>query len=780
MTRGNIAAKQAQQPMLSGELFIDTSAQNGYQLYVGTGKAGNYEWGPKVITEGTKTIKGPEGAYRKIGTSSPLGFFDGDNNSVNEVSYIISEVPENPITGAVYVIKKDIQLSDSEAAAFINVSSDGSSLDSTPELKENDIIIYTGYNWVKINNAGGTAKETTFYNRITQAPGDLNASNIQDAIVALDSQKLAYKGVLFDGGFAKKNVKLKLNNDGNSSYNSKLIFVSADEEDEGTQVYPPVNTTAVELGTVEGTVWLVQTECTINGTPYEMGDFAIITANSLWSNRDSVVGEDGTKVNEKVLSANDVVITHVPGGTHDPSKIYIKKDDLPRDVHGDHIHGDEQISNVKEALKRLFLTKADLDENGKVPLAQLPDTIIGAMEFQGAYDGGESVDESDVVTLSDGTKAFAGFRLPNASDKSDDRDDDEKTHDDSTEHLVKGDYWIYANTNYRWDISSLVKSGEINGSGLAETDGKYYVTNGDWIVYDGDKWAIIDNTDAFHGIKVEDSTLQGTVAIKGQNRLDTNIEETSVTVDGQTVIVQATKAVLADEGVTENVIYKSGSAENRTAVASNLIDDGEHLTIVEDEGIILTTKTGDEKASVTAKIVGTNADATLKLPNIDTTIAANEDLGIVDAEAKGSDWFATMYRKQGSRTVIRDSFLKFLGDSSKKINGEPALQLTGIELQDETSKEHKVDILLSSDTGTTVQVLPRVSGYLLNSNSIIDCGVWGDDGKVSYPAEGFTYHDDKVYRNAVTYGDYQSSETADVDDEVSAESEELIVAHIEE
>lgn len=767
IARGEIATRQAALPLLAGEYFLDTTPGTGYQLYIGTGGDGNYEW--KSIEQkdaNNNIIGGPNGAYKKIGTTNPIGFFD--THAQHDVpGYKIKSIPANPTTGAMYIADQDIQVSMDDAVKFENLHSDGTDEGSTPEIKSGDIIIWSGYKWVKINNAGGTAKDSDFYNKVTQAPNAAGATNVQDAIVALDSQKLAYMGVLVDKDDYTKGDKLTL------VTGDKFTF-SVVKADGTTKTLD----TGKDLGEVEGTVWLIEAECTIDGKDYEEGDFLTVTTTKKWSERAKI---SASNPNELKLEAKDVILTHVPGGTHDPAKIYITKNDLPRSEHGDHVYGNEEITNVKEALQAAFKTKADLDPNtGKLLISELPDTIIGAMEYQSTYNGGTTPAAADVVTLTDGSKAYAGFVLPTAADKTSvDNDADDV---DPARGLVKGDYWIFSNTAYKWDITALVENGTIEGSGLAEVDGKKYITNGDWIIFNGNdangkgKWSVIDNTDAFVGIKVDDKVVQSTVEIKGQNRLDTDIEETSVVIDGQVVTVRAQKAVLADEGVDKNVIYKSGSATNRTAVKSNLTDDGDKLTIVEDTGIDLKTKSGEDSAQVTATIVGNDTDATLKLPNIDTTIAANEDLGIVDAASakKGTDWFATMYRTEDNRKVIRDSFLEFLGTDA---DGKRAL--SGFKFHDETSAGHTVEFRLSSDTGATVQVLPRLSGYLLNSNSIIDCGVWNSTHTKGFaPTEGYTSDETKIYKNRVTYGDIQSDETLDSDDLLTDSEKEEISAHI--
>ena len=770
IARGEIGVRQEALPLLAGEYFLDTSVSTGYQLYIGTGGDGNYEWKSQEITDDQgKLIGGPNGAYKKIGTTNPLGFFEAHAANTNP-GYFITSLPTN-----LYIAKAEIPLSSAQAAKFENVNTENGG--STPVIKINDIIAYTGYKWVKFNNAGGAANESEFFNKVTQAPQTVGAISVQDAIIALDSQKLAYAGELFNDSSIPSGSFATLKAGSDFSFE---IRATADGEVASTF------NTFKKLGEVEGTVWLVNVDCTINGVKYEQGDFLTVKSDLPWSER---TADDPDHPNERYLHNDEVIITHIPGGTHSPDKMYIDGHELTRSTHGAHVYAtddrDYAITNVKEALQVAFHTKADLDPTtGKLLISQLPDTIIGAMEYQGTIGDDSLAENAEFVTLSDGTQATTDFNLPTAENKEAGHDSDADNDGRDEDHpngLVKGDYWIFS-SNKKWDITAQVANEVITASGLSEADGKYYISNGDWLVYNGSgKWSVIDNTDAFIGIKVGDDNVQGLVELAGKTRdEDAGLVETAVSVEGQKVTIEAPQAVLAKDGVQANVIYKSGSATNRTAVASNLVDDGTDLTITEEEGIKLVT--GEDGSQITATIKGNDADVELKLPNVDTTLAGNEDLGIVDAAEgkKGTDWFATMYRTENNRKVIRDSFLQFLGDETE----DGKLRLSGFTIKDETSRNHKVEFRMSSDTGHTIQVLPRLSGYLLNSNSVIDCGIWNSENPTGFaPTEGYVSESDKIFKNRTLYdypdsSEYQTVEEADNDDLLTPLEREEIEAII--
>jgi hypothetical protein len=61
------------------------------------------------------------------------------------------------------------------------------------------------------------------------------------------------------------------------------------------------------------------------------------------------------------------------------------------------------------------------------------------------------------------------------------------------------------------------------------------------------------------------------------------------------------------------------------------------------------------------------------------------------------------------------------------------------------------------ERGNTVQVMPPLSGVLLNTNSIIDCGYWGEEGLAVYEAEPDKLEDNKLphsYKTLEKYEDY--------------------------
>jgi hypothetical protein len=310
----------------------------------------------------------------------------------------------------------------------------------------------------------------------------------------------------------------------------------------------------------------------------------------------------------------------------------------------------------EKSLKVVLDTKADLDPTtGKVLLSQLPATITGGLDFQSAWD------KQELPTLN------AGNDNDTAIDPS------LETH----KNLEKGDYWIYAGS--KWDITDV---DEIIQKGEKEGDDRYYITSGDYLVYNGDNtWGVIDNTDVFIGIKIksiingESAVLDGVLVIFDTERED-NLMETVVTIK------------------QNGIQFSSPNA----ALISNA-----------------------DKASI-----------------------------------------GTLYREKTGNKVLEPS--GFSDDDTKAIIDEDNAQLNL-----KSSKYGKLTEIRIDDTAapTTIQIIPKKSGYLINSNSIIDCGEWTTlpDGSIKFECEEGGYSEKYLPSNV----DYREVGTLSTSTELSPE-----------
>lgn len=170
-----------------------------------------------------------------------------------------------------------------------------------------------------------------------------------------------------------------------------------------------------------------------------------------------------------------------------------------------HDAGDDALTTVDGALKRIFQTKADVGADGKIPIDQIPDTVIGAMDYQGTFDFNYSVTP----------------RLPTAADKP-----------ITTEPLTKGDYWVCINpTAVSFPQTTLDGTTGANVS----------FSKGDWIIYRGNgKWDKMGGTAAsatFQGIRASNTNLAG-IPGQGPGTVGVNTGEvTGTAVDPAATVV---------------------------------------------------------------------------------------------------------------------------------------------------------------------------------------------------------------------------------------------------
>lgn len=149
-------------------------------------------------------------------------------------------------------------------------------------------------------------------------------------------------------------------------------------------------------------------------------------------------------------------------------------------------------TDVQAALADLFGKKADVDGDGKILASQLPDTVVGALQYQGVWDS---------------STAF-----PTG---------------------VEGHYYIV--------------------SVASQVNGDFEI--GDWIVYHGTQWDKIDNSEKMTGIIVGAETLHGAPEIAGAAPITVTASEGVITVGANDAtsttkgIVQVGDGLVAAAGV---------------------------------------------------------------------------------------------------------------------------------------------------------------------------------------------------------------------------------------
>lgn len=694
IARGEIAAREGQEKLYAGELFLNNVSGRTYELYVGTDGVGG-----KV----------------KIGGDGVLTPTDK-----------ITELPEHPVEGALYYIEENIFL-------------EGNSDQDKPDYRAGDYAFWssklgdTNGAWYRINNGGGSANETSFDNSNTNyLPG---TTTVQEALVDIDRHKLGFGGVLDTSADG-----LNLNN---------LTYAD---------IFGLPNVKAGYYYVLNKTVKVVNDSETIT---FEEGDYIAITSDVL--------------TNDAALTANDCNFVKIPGGTHNSEKINYtagERDDSAGVLYSDddtdeNAIKDSSIKTVKDGLDQLFKSKADLDHQGKVPLKQLPDTIIGAMEFQGSFVLGQDVTE---------------FTLPTQTEKS--SNDDDTSTLVKEEDLVKGDYWTYSGPRLALPTEVESSTGFIN--------------SGDNLVYNGDgKWGVIDNTSPITGIKGEvvatagtddtiteaDNALQGTVIFKGKKRDgEESLVETRTIVDdstGPTLIIESPNAALIDddnEGALGDIYKENG---NKTLIKSGLNESNNKLTITESDGVVVKGAKKDSTTYIPGVAIKQNENTelqgeeseniTVTLPAKSGTLATEEAVNDI-VTGDGTDFFIPRYKKDdNNKLVLADSPIEITdGDVDNGYEGF-------VFHHGDAENEHTSKVIFRKGEGANKEVvhsMPYVSGHILNSNSIIDCGEWKVvDGQVVVTAENEGKFDLGLPTGV---NEEQYEQNIIVDPEVTVKQEEIV------
>lgn len=694
IARGEIAAREGQEKLYAGELFLNNVSGRTYELYVGTDGVGG-----KV----------------KIGGDGVLTPTDK-----------ITELPEHPVEGALYYIEENIFL-------------EGNSDQDKPDYRAGDYAFWssklgdTNGAWYRINNGGGSANETSFDNSNTNyLPG---TTTVQEALVDIDRHKLGFGGVLDTSADG-----LNLNN---------LTYAD---------IFGLPNVKAGYYYVLNKTVKVVNGSETIT---FEEGDYIAVTSDVL--------------TNDAALTADDCNFVKIPGGTHNSEKINYtagERDDSAGVLYSDddtdeNAIKDSSIKTVKDGLDQLFKSKADLDHQGKVPLKQLPDTIIGAMEFQGSFVLGQDVTE---------------FTLPTQTEKS--SNDDDTSTLVKEEDLVKGDYWTYSGPRLALPTEVESSTGFIN--------------SGDNLVYNGDgKWGVIDNTSPITGIKGEvvatagtddtiteaDNALQGTVIFKGKKRDgEESLVETRTIVDdstGPTLIIESPNAALIDddnEGALGDIYKENG---NKTLIKSGLNESNNKLTITESDGVVVKGAKKDSTTYIPGVAIKQNENTelqgeeseniTVTLPAKSGTLATEEAVNDI-VTGDGTDFFIPRYKKdENDKLVLADSPIEITdGDVDNGYEGF-------VFHHGDAENEHTSKVIFRKGDGANKEVvhsMPYVSGHILNSNSIIDCGEWKVvDGQVVVTAENEGKFDLGLPSGV---NEEQYEQTIIVDPEVTVKQEEIV------
>jgi hypothetical protein len=458
--------------------------------------------------------------------------------------------------------------------------------------------------------------------------------------------------------------------------------------------------------------------------------------------------------NDFILVSKDMMITVVPTGN-------IAAESLPFDGNliaraspmeeSANDTTDDAIANANAAMLNLFKTKAGVDSNGKIFLDQIPDTVIGAMDYQGTY----------------GFHLDAGAAsLPTVADKQ------------TTDALTKGDYWVCT-------AGATLTKAELGGTG---TDLVTF-NAGDWLIYNGNgQWDKLDQSESFVGLSfktVEDiadgnntmtgdkSVFDGNIAFESDKLNFTYTIDNNGVPENKTLTIDQIKLLANKATNTVTMSIPAGMFQHNVAAGHHAFKDAKNTNFFIESDI----KEGDGAVALGSKkkvfisagsiVIGDSVDS-VNLDNPDVAAFDGVSIHIPFPRTLGN-YDLTLPAVSGQIALIADTLdaassvlnntehtlpkmlvvngKKILVDSvisedraTKTIAGAGVAYSKGAKVKGhivlcESNEPMETPVDATGKTGAlalntaqvppeTENILPATSGTLLNENSDIDGGEW--------------------------------------------------------
>lgn len=239
-----------------------------------------------------------------------------------------------------------------------------------------------------------------------------------------------------------------------------------------------------------------------------------------------------------------------------------------------------EIATVQHALDYLTQNKADLNSNGKLPLSQMPSTLIGALQYVGTVIIGN---DTTTLTASELANLMRSAKEGGDSWEKDTDDEADSVKANAWENLDSGDYTIISIplANVEGEDHQLSRQVVITDDATGEE--LFKVSNGDHVIInsateDGyvfdhlDSSAAVDSVNGILGsVEIVDNerTITKSFAADG-TATEVEVQETKVETDPSkhAIRVLAPNAVLENEAIPSHNIPQA--APGRSLVASDL------------------------------------------------------------------------------------------------------------------------------------------------------------------------------------------------------------------
>jgi hypothetical protein len=274
----------------------------------------------------------------------------------------------------------------------------------------------------------------------------------------------------------------------------------------------------------------------------------------------------------------------------------------------------DQISTVQQALDYLTQNKADLNSQGKLPLSQMPSTLIGALQYVG------TVTIADATTTLKASELAALMRTAKENGDSWEKDTDAETDSvkaNAWENLDSGDYTIISIPLATVEGEGHALSRQVVITDDATGEELFKVSNGDHVIVNSatEDGYVFDHLDSSAAVDSVNGIL-GSVVIVDKERpitksfdadgtaTEVEVQETKVETDPAThsIRILSPNAVLENEALPSHNIPQA--APGKSLVASDLfVNDTKHSSKYKPEGEEHNTEIVGKKAADGTEVV---------------------------------------------------------------------------------------------------------------------------------------------------------------------------------
>lgn len=343
ITRGDLKGKQSsKQKLLPAELFWQartSDSDNKDDRFIRWDEGTLYIGRPSLNLDKTDEKAIPIAGARSYLALSHKGF-------LSEETSIQNKIFSHSRVGDLYTFETDAKsglfknsddFRKDDMLLVLDIGGDANIDSVTGEIIDQSLIKYK-----RINASGGYAKNVYFKNGESNWSG-FDADNVQDALLELNHQKAQYEGVI------SKSSQIPV-----SPTIGGVYLVSA-------------RNLQFNIGSAHGEEFTAK-----------KGDFVF------WEQSSATEPESGywVQIPSGYTEAQD--IDYLPDDRDEDRKLFLSSlFSTFSTTHKDSFV--KSSSNVESMLSFLMAQKAQLDEQGKIPLSQLHDTVLGALQFKGTW-----------------------------------------------------------------------------------------------------------------------------------------------------------------------------------------------------------------------------------------------------------------------------------------------------------------------------------------------------------------------------------------------------------